>query len=164
MRKRVMCVRTSLVREGSVLYEGVDGNRSIRSAKEAANFAAPFFYGSDKELLYVCVLDGKSEPVSMEMVAKGGVNKCLIDVSQVFKSAILTNGTGIICYHNHPSGSINPSKDDELVTQRLKAAGELLGISLVDHIVIGENGSYYSFREQSGGFWQEQKVEEMDYE
>ena len=164
MRKRVMCVRTSLVREGSVLYEGIDGNRSIHSAKEAANFASSFFDGVDKELLYVCVLDGKNEPVCMEMAAKGGVNKCLVDVSQVFKAAILTNGTGILVFHNHPSGNINPSQDDELVTQRLKAAGELLGIPLVDHIVIGENGSYYSFREQSGDFWQEQKGEKMDYE
>lgn len=164
MRKRVMCVRTSLVREGSVLYEGIDGNRSIRSAKEAAAFAAPFFYAQDKEMIFVCVLDGKGEPVCMEMAAKGGVNRCLVEVSQIFKVAIVVNGTGIICYHNHPSGSINPSKDDELVTQRLKAAGELLGIPLVDHIVIGENGSYYSFREQPGDFWQEQKGEEMDYE
>ena len=149
MRKRVSCVRTSLIRERSVLYEGVDGNRSISSAKEAANFAAPFFCGADKEILYVCVLDGKNEPVCMEMAAKGGVNKCLVDVSQVFKTTILVNGTGILVFHNHPSGSINPSKDDKLITEKMKKAGELLDIPLLDHIIIGESGRYYSFKEQS---------------
>ena len=152
MRKRVWRVRTSLVREGSVLYEGTDGSRSIHSAKEAAAFAAFFFCNADKEMIFICVLDGKNEPVCIEMAAKGGVNRCLVDVSQVVKSAILTNGTGILVFHNHPSGSINPSQDDRYITERMKQAGELLGIPLLDHIIIGENGRYYSFREREDGF------------
>lgn len=77
MRKRVWRVRTSLVREGSVLYEGTDGSRSIHSAKEAAAFAAFFFCNADKEMIFICVLDGKNEPVCIEMAAKGGVNRLM---------------------------------------------------------------------------------------
>ena len=71
MKKRVMCVHTELVREGSVLYEGKDGNTGITTTEEAAGFAASFFGKQDKELLYVCAVNGELEPVLMELVAKG---------------------------------------------------------------------------------------------
>ena len=63
MKKRVICVRTCLVREGSVLYESENGKRTITSPEEAAKFAASFFNGSDKEIIYVCTLNGHNEPV-----------------------------------------------------------------------------------------------------
>ena len=106
MKKRVICVRTRLVRESSVLYESKDGSRSIRSPEEAAAFAAPFFDDSDKEMIFICVLNVKKEPVSMEMTAKGATDWCRTDIAQVFKTAILANGSGILCFHNHPSGVI----------------------------------------------------------
>ena len=91
MRKRVICVRTCLVKEGSVLYESENVKRSITSPEEAAKFAASFFEGSDKEMIYVCTLNGNNEPVTMEMVAKGSVNWCKADISQIYKTAIISN-------------------------------------------------------------------------
>ncbi len=73
MKKRVMCVHTELVKDGSVLYEGKDGNRSFSTTEEAADFAAPFFGNQDKEMLYVCAVNGEGEPILMEMVAKGSI-------------------------------------------------------------------------------------------
>lgn len=145
MKKRVICVRTCLIREGSVLYESEDGKRTITSPEEAAKFAASFFNGSDKEMIYVCTLNGHNEPVAMEMVAKGSVNWCTADISQIYKTAIISNAAGIICFHNHPSGSIEPSRDDKLITEKMETAGKYLDIPLRDHIILGENGAFYSF-------------------
>ena len=145
MKKRVICVRTCLVREGSVLYESENGKRTITSPEEAAKFAASFFNGSDKEMIYVCTLNGHNEPVAMEMVAKGSVNWCRVDISQIYKTAIISNAAGIICFHNHPSSSIEPSRDDKLITEKMETAGKYLDIPLRDHIILGENETFYSF-------------------
>lgn len=146
MKKRVICVRTCIVKEGSVLYGSKDGKRTITSPEEAAEFAASFFKDSDKEMIYVCTLNGHDEPVTMEMVAKGGVNYCHVDMAQIYKTAIISNAAGIICFHNHPSGSVEPSRDDGLLTEKMKTAGKYLDIPLFDHIILGENGVFYSFR------------------
>lgn len=147
MKKRVICVRTCLVREGAVLYESKQGKRTITSPEEAAEFAASFFNGSDKEMIYVCTLNGRNEPVAMEMVAKGGVNWCKTDISQIYKTAIISNGASIICFHNHPSGNPEPTSDDRLITEKMRVAGKYLSIPLCDHIILGENGTFYSFSE-----------------
>ena len=90
-------------------------------------------------------IDAKGEPVSMELVSIGTSDSALIGIKEVFKAAILQNASKIILFHVHPSGSIKPSKEDILVTKRVKEAGTLLGIRLADHIIIGEGNSYYSF-------------------
>ena len=156
MKKRVICVRTRLVRESSVLYESKDGSRSIQSPEEAAAFAALFFDDSDKEMIFICVLNAKKEPVYMEMTAKGAADWCRADISQIYKTAILTNGSSILCFHNHPSGSLVPSMTDVHITEKMKRAGDMLDIELEDHLIMGENGEFYSFREQMGGLWEEE--------
>lgn len=147
MKKRVSCVRTCLVKEGSVLYRSKSGESMITSPLGAADFAAPFFFEADKEMFYVCCLDARNQPVCLEMTAKGGCSCCNVEPAQVFKTAILSNASGIICFHNHPSGICTPSEDDKRLTKRLKEAGEILGISVLDHIIIGENNTFYSFKE-----------------
>ena len=67
MRKRVMCVHTELVRDGSVLYVGKDGKRSMTTTEEAADFAASFFGSQDKEMLYICAVNVHFEPVLMDV-------------------------------------------------------------------------------------------------
>ena len=126
MKKRVMCVHTELVREGSVLYEGKDGNTSITTTEEAADFAASFFGKQDKELLYVCAVNGELEPVLMELVAKGNKNVCYAE----------------------PGGRAKASKEDIDLTARLEACGVMLGIPLLDHIIISSQGEVYSIKEQ----------------
>ncbi len=148
MKKRVMCVHTELVREGSVLYEGKDGNTGITTTEEAAGFAASFFGKQDKELLYVCAVNGELEPVLMELVAKGSKNVCYAEPADIFKSAILANAYGIFCFHNHPGGRAKASKEDIDLTARLEACGVMLGIPLLDHIIISSQGEVYSIKEQ----------------
>jgi DNA repair protein RadC len=67
----------------------------------------------------------------------------------VYREALLASATGVVAFHNHPSGDPAPSSDDRLVTARLVHAGQLLGITLVDHIILGA-GRYYSFRAENG--------------
>ena len=83
------------------------------------------------------------------MVAIGSVNKAAVELRDIFKYAILSNAFGIIVVHNHPSGNPDPSSEDCVLTEKVQEAGGLLGIPLLDHIILGEEGNYYSFAENS---------------
>ena len=82
----------------------------------------------------------------MNIVSMGTINASLVTGREVFKSAILSNASYVILLHNHPSGDPTPSKDDIILTKRIIETGNLIGIPLVDHIIIGDN-RYVSFRE-----------------
>lgn len=131
---RVSIIRTIAVREKSYWNEGI----CFRSAWDAAEFAKPLFENADKEYLVVCCLDGKSQPVSLEVVAVGMVNQCLVGMREVFKNAILSNAVSIIVFHNHPSGDSRPSSSDFDISKKLREAGKLLDIEVLDHIVLGD--------------------------
>ena len=78
-------------------------------------------------------------------ISKGGISGTVTDVRVVFLAAIKANASGIICAHNHPSGNLNPSESDMRLTQKLKEAGNLMDIQLLDHLILTMDGSYYSF-------------------
>lgn len=134
-RKRVSVIRTLAVREKSVLYEG----RCIRTPEDAVRLIHPFVVHAGKEHLIVCCLDGKNQPVSVEVVAVGTVNQCPAQMREIFKNAVLSNAVSIILFHNHPSGDCSPSEEDVLFSQRLRKAGELLGIPVLDHMILGQD-------------------------
>lgn len=131
---RVSVIRTIAVREKSYWNEGV----CFHSAWDAAEFAKSLFENADKEYLLVCCLDGKAQPISMEVAAIGIVNQCLVGVREVFKNAILSNAVSIIVFHNHPSGDSRPSSSDFDISKKLREAGKLLDIEVLDHIVLGD--------------------------
>ncbi|SEW20297.1 JAB domain-containing protein [[Clostridium] fimetarium] len=139
--KRFSLIHTEIVKEKSLIYK----ERIIDSPKAAADFAAAFFKGSDREKVYIACLDAKGEIVSMELISVGTVDKALIGIAEVFKTAIMQNASKILLMHFHPSGSTKPSTNDILVTKRVKEVGELMGINLADHIIIGDEDNYYSF-------------------
>lgn len=78
-------------------------------------------------------------------ISRGGVSGTVTDVRLVFQAAIKGNASGIICAHNHPSGNMSPSESDTRLTQKLKDAGNLMDIQLLDHLIISTDGNYYSF-------------------
>lgn len=141
--KRVSIIKTVIVKEGSMLY----GARHINTPSLAAGLARDMYEGTDRELLIVLALDAKCAPLSLELVAVGNINSCIVSPREIFKSAILSNAVHIIVFHNHVSGECTPSSEDIAITKRLIEAGELLGIPLLDHIIIGEGDSYLSLRE-----------------
>ena len=93
-------------------------------------------------------MDTKNQPVSINVVSVGSLNSSIVHPREVFKVAILSNAASIIIFHNHPSGDPTPSREDVNVTNRLKEAGKLIGIDLIDHIIIGSENSYCSLKEE----------------
>lgn len=101
------------------------------------------------ELVYMIALDNKAKPLAFFLLNRGTVNQSLVDVRGMMVSLLLCNAAGFILVHNHVSGECLPSQEDGRVTERIKAAAELLDIEFCDHIIIGENKKYYSFRRDS---------------
>lgn len=101
-----------------------------------------------EEYVYTLALDNKNKATGLFEISHGTVNSSVISPREIYIRALLLGASSIILFHNHPSGDVTPSKDDILVTKRVKAAGELLGVELLDHLIIGD--TYYSFKEQGG--------------
>jgi DNA repair protein RadC len=78
-------------------------------------------------------------------ISKGGISGTVTDVRLIYQGAIKANASGIIVCHNHPSGNLNPSESDTKITHKIKEAGSLMDIQLIDHLIINMDGSYYSF-------------------
>ena len=103
--------------------------------------------GDKKQEYFYCVyLDSKGAYLDKKCLFIGTVNNSVANPREIFKEAYLLSASGIICVHNHPSGDVNPSKEDMMLTLRIKEIGIIHGIKLLDHIIIG-NSSYYSFND-----------------
>lgn len=100
-----------------------------------------------EEHFKIAILNTKKELEYFETISIGTIDKTIVEPRDVFLRAVKRNAHTIILVHNHPSGDPKPSRQDLSVTTRLKEAGELLGIPVIDHIIIGD-GSYYSFLEE----------------
>lgn len=142
--KRVNIVSIKMVREGSILYN----IRKINSPLDALALGKQFLEDADREELIACCMDAKNQPISINVVSVGSLNSSIVHPREVFKVAILSNAASILVFHNHPSGDISPSTDDINVTNRLKEAGKIIGIELLDHIIIGSENKYCSLKEK----------------
>jgi len=100
-----------------------------------------------KEHFWVIGLNTKNRVLYLELVSLGTLTESLVHPREVFRSAIIKNICNLIFCHNHPSGEAEPSSNDITVTKRLKEGGELLGIKILDHIIIGEN-DIFSFNQE----------------
>lgn len=100
-----------------------------------------------KERFYSLLLDGKNRLIREDLVSEGTLTASLVHPREVFGPAIREGAASLIVLHNHPSGDARPSAEDQEVTRRLKKTGEIVGIPLFDHLVVGR-ASYYSFAEQ----------------
>lgn len=145
MKYELEVVNIRLVREPS-WYSEVP----LRKTKDAAELMAREFADYDREVFCILNLASDGKVINMNIVSMGTLNASLVSPREVFKSSILSNAASIIAVHNHPSGCVNPSKQDKIITQRLREAGGLMDIELLDHIIVGgKNRQYYSFREEN---------------
>jgi DNA repair protein RadC len=95
------------------------------------------------------MLDQKNKVIGIHTVSMGSLTASVVHPREVFKPAILSNAAAIILAHNHPSGQPQPSQEDRVLTVRLVTAGKLLGISILDHVIIGDGTSaYFSFADE----------------
>lgn len=101
---------------------------------------------ADRECFWVLHLCNGNRIIEKELVSIGTLNSSLVHPREVFKKAVINGAAGIITVHNHPSGSLKPSKEDNEIWQRLDDAGELLGIDVVDHVIITPDEKLYSER------------------
>lgn len=99
-----------------------------------------------KEIFKIVLLNTKNEIITDIDISIGTLNSSLVHPREVFREAIRRSSNKIILLHNHPSGNAEPSKEDKNVTKRLKECGDLIGVEVIDHIIIGD-GVYFSFKE-----------------
>jgi len=125
-------IELRLLREKTVPYSG--------PINSAANVYEMFSWLSNnvQEEMHALYLDTKNRVVGYYQVAKGSNNIAHIKAADVVRPALLTNATSFILVHNHPSGDPEPSREDRLITDVIKKAAELFGITLFDHVVIGD--------------------------
>ena len=106
------------------------------------------FKDKKQEEFYVIYLDNKKKFIDKLKLFVGSINSTTTHPREIFKNAYLLSASFIICVHNHPSGDASPSREDIVFTETLKSIGDVHGIFLIDHIIIG-NGNYYSFYEDN---------------
>lgn len=124
-----------LVKEESFQYPEV----SVKCPDDVHEIFRPYFEGLDREHFAVLSLDRKGNVVALHTVSIGGLHSSLVHPRETFKIPLMLSAASIILAHNHPTGDPTPSQEDVEITRRLMQAGEILGISVLDHIVCGDD-------------------------
>ena len=114
---------------------------------DAARVASAMLADETVERVIALHLDTKRSLIGVHTVSQGTLDAALVHPREVFKVALLANAASVILAHNHPSGDPTPSEEDLRLTTRLVAGGALLGVEVIDHLVIGQDGAYCSLRE-----------------
>jgi DNA repair protein RadC len=136
-----MDLKIMMVKEEHKVLKRVDSSHAVYRAYK-------YLSENSQEELHILALDAKNRVVGDYMVSRGTATSSPFHPREIFKFACLKNAQSIIMVHNHPSGDLLPSQEDAEITKRLVKAGDIMGINLLDHIIIGDNG-FYSFREHS---------------
>jgi DNA repair protein RadC len=143
--KRIKIVSLEVVKESALPYPYE--KRKITCPADVVDIARQFIGNKDREHLAVMCLSTKNEVQCLSVVSIGDLNSAIATPREIFKLAVLSNSASIVLFHNHPSGDPIASRQDLDVTKRIKEAGELLGIELLDHVIITPN-DYYSIKEK----------------
>ncbi len=126
---------------------GAESPELIQDSRTAVSLFRPCFEGLDREHFVVCGLDAKHRVIGINVVSVGTLTLSIVHPREVFKPLIVMNAAAWLCAHNHPSGDSGPSQEDRVLTKRLREAADLLGITLLDHLILGEE-RYYSFADE----------------
>lgn len=138
-----------VIKETSCRYD-ID-SKIISSPKEAVRVFNEVYNLNERaeEILVLMTLDTKNKVTGMFQVSQGAIDMSIVHPREIFKRALLQNAASIMIAHNHPSGDPKPSKDDINITIRLQQAGDIIGIKLLDHIVIGsDNNTFLSMKQK----------------
>ncbi len=119
----------------------------ITASRDAFNAIAPLLNDLHHEEFWLLMLNKANEVFARECLSKGGMAGTVVDVKMVYKTALDARAAGIIAVHNHPSGNLQPSQADLDLTKRLRKAGEVLDLTLLDHLIVSERG-FYSFADE----------------
>lgn len=138
--------RGSKIREERSQYHRIKKNPVITTASRAYEYLHEYHH-LDREHFIAITLDGSSRVINTHTISIGTLNQSLVHPREVFYPAIKDKAVAIIIAHNHPSGQLSPSRADSQVTTRLKDAGKLIGIDIIDHIILTPDG-FYSFQDE----------------
>src|SRR5262245_35780925 len=142
---QVPIYRVTLVRESRLQHP----QPQLRSSRDAAVLFRQHLGEVDREHFMVAMLDQKNKVIGINTVSIGSLTASVVHPREVLKPAILSNAAALLCCHNHPSGAPQPSQEDRALTKRLVDAGQLLGIHVIDHIILGDGSeTYYSFADE----------------
>lgn len=140
----IKVVNVRLVKEPS-LYS----TEPIKTPEDVLKVIAGELATYDREVFMVLNLKTNGQVINMNICSVGTLNASLVSPREVFKCAILSNAGAFICIHNHPSGNLEPSREDKDITKRLMECGKMLDIRMLDHIIVAaESTEMYSFREE----------------
>lgn len=140
--KNIQVVKIQMVRERSMVVE----NKNISSPDDIAKIMFDYLSGADREHLVVVTLSTKNNINSISTVSIGCLQSSIAHSREIFKTAILSNAASIILCHNHPSGDPSFSKEDILISKKLKECGDILGIKVLDHIVVTDTNKFLSMK------------------
>jgi len=130
-----------------LMGESTDGKPVFSSSHTLYSYFAPRFKNLKKEIFISVLLDAKNRLLREHKISEGTLTNSLIHPREAFKEAVKESAASVIFVHNHPSGDPEPSKDDITITERLKNAGNIIGIQVLDHVIIGD-GKYVSLKEK----------------
>jgi DNA repair protein RadC len=137
-------VRISVVREGSAPF---DAPPVASTADDAAAIAAVFLADSPHEQLIALCLDARNRVRTVMVVATGGLHSLSVTVADVLRCVLATGQNAFVLSHNHPGGDPTPSREDVHFTKRVREGAEVVGLSLVDHVIVGDPGTHCSMLE-----------------
>jgi DNA repair protein RadC len=140
--EKIEVVNIRMVKEPSIY-----STEKIRTPDDVLRVIANELATYDREVFAVLNLKTNGQPINLNICSVGTLDSSVVSPREVFKSCILSNSAAFIAIHNHPSGDPTPSEEDCLFTFRVAEAGKMMGVSLLDHIIIGDN-SYVSLKER----------------
>lgn len=130
------------------LAEGVFEKKKIKSSEDAFHIMYPELSDKQYEEFWILLLDRANQVLRKVNISEGGMAGTVADPKKIFKIALDFNASSMILAHNHPSNNLKPSQNDIHLTNKLRDAGKLLDLQVIDHLIIG-NDSYYSFADES---------------
>ncbi len=144
-------IGATFIREVSIRYRGarLKTNGAVDHPLDAVRLAMKIVHDDAREHFLALYLDSRHQAIAYSVVSVGTANQSLVHPREVFQSAVLSGAVALLVLHNHPSGNPIPSREDHDVTQRLRDAGQILGIRLLDHVIWTREGRYHSFAQST---------------
>jgi DNA repair protein RadC len=118
--------------------------KQIKCSRDVKDLLAPYFADLTHEEFFCVFLNRANKVIKIDQISKGGISGTVTDVRLIMKPAVLLTASGLIVAHNHPSGNLFPSESDSKITRKIKEAGQLLDVQLLDHLIVYDS-DYYSF-------------------
>lgn len=122
--------------------------QQIKTSKDVFFIFHPILCDLKHEEVWILLLSRSNKVIKKIQVSKGGISATVVDIRLIIKEALDNLASGLVLVHNHPSGNLNPSEEDNYITNKLKKACALLDLSLIDHIIVSDMG-YYSYKDQN---------------